>query len=446
MDVVNFPAIIAAQRLVLGAQIDQANDLILIGKKVNPNRDGTQYLNYGISVADFLSLITPVASGWALDGNLNGSLKSIGTKDNFDFPIITNNIEVARFTTNGDLGIGTITPLSRLHVDGIFTLVDGTQGLGFILTSDATGSTSWQPGPSSITNELDPVISQINNPPGAPVLGDRYLINTAPTGVWVGNSNSIAEWDGFLWQYTIPVLNDVVFVTNTLTTKRFNSIIWVNYAGTAILQNGNSLYVAVAIGSNNAKALVFKTSGSPRAQITAAGNFNIRNNLFVGHISTAASARVHIRGIDAAVANYALKVEDNTGSNLMFIRNDGQVKFGAGGIGFTILSGAYSASVTGSFPIYGGFGGTFEATSIGLTSDLSIGGAILFNNSGFSKIYSGGGFDIKYRTTGIHYFELGTINMSTLPVGNAGLASGDLYVDTAANILANADLVVGRKV
>jgi len=33
-----------------------------------------------------------------------------------------------------------------------------------------------------------------------------------------------------------------------------------------------------------------------------------------------------------------------------------------------------------------------------------------------------------------------------LPTGNAGLASGDLYVDTAANILANGDVVVGRKV
>jgi hypothetical protein len=41
---------------------------------------------------------------------------------------------------------------------------------------------------------------------------------------------------------------------------------------------------------------------------------------------------------------------------------------------------------------------------------------------------------------------LGDVNMASLPTGNAGLASGDLYVDTAANILANGDLVVGRKV
>lgn len=40
----------------------------------------------------------------------------------------------------------------------------------------------------------------------------------------------------------------------------------------------------------------------------------------------------------------------------------------------------------------------------------------------------------------------GRISLPTLQVGNAGLSSGDLYVDLAANILANGDFVVGRKV
>lgn len=38
------------------------------------------------------------------------------------------------------------------------------------------------------------------------------------------------------------------------------------------------------------------------------------------------------------------------------------------------------------------------------------------------------------------------INLDDLPTGNAGVASGFLYVDTAANILANADLIIARKV
>lgn len=38
-----------------------------------------------------------LGNGWQLDGNSNGSVKSIGTKDNYDFPIICNNQEVGRF-------------------------------------------------------------------------------------------------------------------------------------------------------------------------------------------------------------------------------------------------------------------------------------------------------------------------------------------------------------
>ena len=40
------------------------------------------------------------AAPWLLDGNTNGSEKSIGTLDNFDFPIVINGVEVSRFTTD----------------------------------------------------------------------------------------------------------------------------------------------------------------------------------------------------------------------------------------------------------------------------------------------------------------------------------------------------------
>ena len=40
------------------------------------------------------------AAPWLLNGNTNGSEKSIGTLDNFDFPIIINGVEVSRFTTD----------------------------------------------------------------------------------------------------------------------------------------------------------------------------------------------------------------------------------------------------------------------------------------------------------------------------------------------------------
>jgi hypothetical protein len=46
-------------------------------------------------------------SGWALNGSTVGAVKTIGTKDNYDFPVITNNVERMRVGANGSVGIGT---------------------------------------------------------------------------------------------------------------------------------------------------------------------------------------------------------------------------------------------------------------------------------------------------------------------------------------------------
>lgn len=50
-------------------------------------------------------------------------------------------------TNSGQVGIGTTTPDAKLVVNGTFKVVDGSQGAGKILTSDATGLASWQPPP-----------------------------------------------------------------------------------------------------------------------------------------------------------------------------------------------------------------------------------------------------------------------------------------------------------
>ncbi len=47
-------------------------------------------------------------------------------------------------TPNGNTGIGTQTPTEKLEVQGSIKIVDGTQGAGKILTSDANGKASWQ--------------------------------------------------------------------------------------------------------------------------------------------------------------------------------------------------------------------------------------------------------------------------------------------------------------
>ncbi|PWJ52747.1 hypothetical protein CLV98_1325 [Dyadobacter jejuensis] len=56
----------------------------------------------------------------------------------------TNGSKVVIKQDNGSMGIGTTTTPAQLNVEGNIKIVDGNQGTGKVLTSDATGLGSWQ--------------------------------------------------------------------------------------------------------------------------------------------------------------------------------------------------------------------------------------------------------------------------------------------------------------
>jgi hypothetical protein len=56
---------------------------------------------------DASTLTSSGTSGWAFGGNTVATLKNLGTIDNYDLPVITNNTERMRITAAGDVGIGT---------------------------------------------------------------------------------------------------------------------------------------------------------------------------------------------------------------------------------------------------------------------------------------------------------------------------------------------------
>ena len=57
------------------------------------------------SDATYTGTVNKTILDWKTGGNSNGALQSIGTLDNFDFPIIVNGVEIARFTTDKRLFI-----------------------------------------------------------------------------------------------------------------------------------------------------------------------------------------------------------------------------------------------------------------------------------------------------------------------------------------------------
>jgi hypothetical protein len=278
--------------------------------------------------AQILAQITnnTVLDAWLINGNTEGVERYIGTNDNFAFPIRVNGVERFRFLANGTIQY----PLGAAN--------------GYVLTSDGTGIATWQaPGGGSSVNSLDPVISELTTPPGAPVLGDRYLITAVATGAWAGLETQVAEWDGATWQYTIPVLDDYIYITNTLTTKRFNGAAWLTSPGIAILQNGNTLGTDMRIGTNDVRAVRVLTSGAVRIYVSATGDTSF------GTLS--GGGKVVIRGAGITSATFALITEQAGGLPILVVRNDRSVyNTGPGGVISNTSFGenAIAANTTGS--------------------------------------------------------------------------------------------------
>ncbi len=73
------------------------------------------------------------------------------------------------------------------------------------LGGDFVTSNPTDPRPTLATQYQPPITSTLNDPPGSPVAGDRYIVGVG-TGDWAGHDMEIAEWDASAteWQFTVP--------------------------------------------------------------------------------------------------------------------------------------------------------------------------------------------------------------------------------------------------
>lgn len=136
------------------------------------------YYNSGTAAAPIWSRLATGAAAttdWNLDGNTNGLLKSIGTNDNFDFPIETNGAERMRVMTAGNVGIGTVAPDASALLDLTST------SRGFLLPRVALTATN------------------LAGPIAGPAIG-LMVYNTATAGV-APNDVTPGQywWDGVKW-------------------------------------------------------------------------------------------------------------------------------------------------------------------------------------------------------------------------------------------------------
>lgn len=185
---------------------------------------------------------------------------------------------------------------------------------------------------------------------------------------------------------------------------------------------------------------VFATGGIERLRLSAVGEIIIPVN---------SGGEIQFTGVGVANINHTTPGQDmalgtNGGSfNIMSGSNysaqffgNGNIIFGAGHQGVVTL-GELSASQY--LTLYAGGSGT--TPYITFTSEAISGthsGKVEFYTSGY------GDGDLALSLVGRKVIA-NKLSVSNIQLGNAGLTAGDVYKDTAANIAANGDLILGIK-
>jgi hypothetical protein len=74
------------------------------------------------------------------------------------------------------------------------------------------------------------VLSRVDTPPAAPTANDLYIVGATPTGLWTGQTNNLARWDGAAWQFEAPKANESHLIESVAETWHWNGTAWVKVA------------------------------------------------------------------------------------------------------------------------------------------------------------------------------------------------------------------------
>jgi hypothetical protein len=219
------------------------------------------------------------------------------------------------------------------------------------------------------------------------------IVSSANNYAFLGGSQSvIRESASQFLQFSYNATGDVYLAANDI--QIYNPV-----SGKSVVNLSGG--IIGALYSYNFSDYLFKSS-----TIAGVNAFEINHVGFFGQnrlgINVTPTATAHFKGSSAVSTDYALKIDNSANTSLFSIKNDGTSQFQNG---FKILSTANAASVNGLFPIFGGYGGSFEADYFGAYIGVST-PFVDFGNSGYTRISAVAGV-ITYHASSGNIFDSG---------------------------------------
>lgn len=203
--------------------IDQKNFGGYGGLLIKGNAPGNNYPNICFSTTNTLG--NDVVASY-IGGNINSNTTGSEAMD-LVFLTSQNGLgslsERMRIKDNGNVGIGSPNPSQKLDIAGKIKITDGTEGIGKVLVSDATGVGSWV-----TTNSIKSAVS------GVFAGGGSSFGNGTPTGT----QSAMAYCDTYI---DLPVGKWMVFGTYLL-------------AGSTVLTSGQSAFIRTSLYLSNTVA------------------------------------------------------------------------------------------------------------------------------------------------------------------------------------------------
>ncbi len=122
------------------------------------------------------------------------------------------------------------------------------------------------------------VLDSLSTPPAVPVTGNKYLVGTSPTGVFVSHANQIATYGVSSYTFQTATVGDLLLNSATGIVSNWSGTTWMRVGKLTIHSGGDSYTTILPIGTSDSNSVYIVTNGVPKLSIAPDGTTNLSKN------------------------------------------------------------------------------------------------------------------------------------------------------------------------